>query len=191
MSTTAEQPLQIQTTWQSAWRPERIGTLLFLVHDGQVLLIHKKTGHGAGVINGPGGKLQAGETLVECAVPEVQEEVGVTVSNVVCRAEMRFVEEQGTQWLGYAFIATQLSGDPYETEEAKPFWCPLDAIPFDKMWPDDKRWLPRVLASDAGPPFIIDVLLRADELIADKFLAQTEMSLNPQQRYLGWPGINR
>ena len=40
---------------------------------GQVLLIRKKRGLGAGKINGPGGKLDPGETFAQTAVREVQE----------------------------------------------------------------------------------------------------------------------
>ena len=35
------------------WRPDHIGTLVFLLADGRVLLMRKKRGHGAGRINGP------------------------------------------------------------------------------------------------------------------------------------------
>ena len=47
--------------WES-WIPEQRATLLFVVKDGQVLLIHKKRGLGAGKINAPGGRLDPGET---------------------------------------------------------------------------------------------------------------------------------
>ena len=39
------------------WRPVHQATLLFVINDGNVLLIRKKRGLGAGKINGPGGKL--------------------------------------------------------------------------------------------------------------------------------------
>ena len=42
--------------WES-WEPEQVATLLFVIKDTEVLLIHKKRGLGAGKINGPGGKL--------------------------------------------------------------------------------------------------------------------------------------
>ena len=74
-----------------------------MLRDQEVLLIHKKTGHGQGKINAPGGKLEAGESVAECAVRETREEVGLQVKDLVCRAELRFVEQQGAQWLGYAF----------------------------------------------------------------------------------------
>jgi 8-oxo-dGTP diphosphatase len=27
-------------------------------------------------------------------------------------------------------------------------WMPIDAIPYDEMWADDRIWLPRVLAGE-------------------------------------------
>ena len=112
---------------------------------GLVLLIHKKTGHGQGRVNGPGGKLDAGESLTACARREVFEEVGLRVAHPQCRAELRFVELDGAQWLGYDFTADRFSGQLKEAPEAKPFWCDIEEIPFADMWPDDQLWLPTIL----------------------------------------------
>ena len=45
--------------WAS-WQPQVRATLLFVIKEGQVLLIHKKRGLGQGKVNGPGGKIEAG-----------------------------------------------------------------------------------------------------------------------------------
>jgi 8-oxo-dGTP diphosphatase/2-hydroxy-dATP diphosphatase len=37
---------------------------------------------------------------------------------------------------------------PVETEEMKPQWFPVDRIPYDSMWPDDKFWMPLLLADE-------------------------------------------
>ena len=50
-------------------------TLLFVIRAGQILLIHKKRGLGAGKINGPGGRLHLGESPLHGAVREVKEEL--------------------------------------------------------------------------------------------------------------------
>ena len=39
------------------WRPEIDATLLYVVRDGEILLIYKKRGIGAGKLNGAGGKV--------------------------------------------------------------------------------------------------------------------------------------
>jgi hypothetical protein len=58
--------------WQS-WVPHDFATLLFVFreHSDEVLLIRKKRGLGAGKINGPGGRLEPGETPRACAIREV------------------------------------------------------------------------------------------------------------------------
>ncbi len=55
-------------------------TLLFLLKDNHILLAMKKRGFGAGRWNGVGGKIEAGETIVQAAVRECFEEIGVRAS---------------------------------------------------------------------------------------------------------------
>lgn len=160
----------IDTRWQAHWRPQFIGTLLFVCRAGEVLLIHKKTGHGAGRINAPGGKLEPGEGIVACAVRETYEEVGVRVREARVGMELRFVERSGPQWLGFALTAHDFSGTPTETREAKPFWCPIEEIPYARMWPDDAIWLPQLLANPLAPPRVADFLFDDERLLEHEFV---------------------
>lgn len=130
------------------WSPDLIGTLLFVVDAGQVLLIHKKRGHGAGLINGPGGKLESGETPLQCAIRETQEETGVTAIDPEHKGTFKFVDLVQRQWLGYIFVAHGATGTAVETAEGSPLWVKLDELPLTRMWPDDRFWLPRVLAGE-------------------------------------------
>ena len=114
--------------------------------DGRVLLIRKKRGLGAGKVNGPGGKIEPGETALESAIREVQEEIGVTPLAIEERGMLHFQFADGYSLECAVFIANDLDGEPVETVEAAPFWVPVDAIPFDEMWADDRHWLPEVLA---------------------------------------------
>jgi len=131
-----------------SWRPDLIGTLLFVVDGARVLLIDKKRGHGAGYINGPGGKLEAGETPQQCAIRETLEETGIRAVEPVLHGRFRFVDLVQLQWLGYIYVAHQHGGTAVETEEARTVWTALDDIPFARMWEDDRFWLPRVLAGE-------------------------------------------
>lgn len=118
-------------------------TLLF-IHDlerGQVLLIRKKRGLGAGKVNGPGGKLDPGETPLECAVRETQEELGVLALDPVKRGELWFQFVDGLALYVDVFLATRWEGVPVETDEAAPLWTAVGAIPYDEMWADDRFWL--------------------------------------------------
>jgi 8-oxo-dGTP diphosphatase len=55
----------------ATWHPQKCVTLLFVIRAGQMLLIHKKRGLGAGKINGPGGRLHLGESPLHTAAREV------------------------------------------------------------------------------------------------------------------------
>jgi len=157
--------ISLNTYWENDWKPEFVGTLMFIVSNDEILLINKKTGHGAGKINGPGGKLHEGERVVACAIRETEEETGLTPLNARCVLEMRFVERKGPQWLGFACLASGYRGDLIETDEADPFWCPLTEIPYAQMWPDDSIWLPRILGRSEGDPLVADFLFEDGQLL--------------------------
>ena len=57
-------------------------TLVFVFRDGQVLLGLKKRGFGEGLWNGFGGKVNEGETILEGAIRELNEESGLTGKNL-------------------------------------------------------------------------------------------------------------
>ena len=149
-----------------------------------MLLIDKKTGHGLGKINAPGGKWDIGESLWACARREMLEETGIDAQPLGCVAELRFVERDGPQWLGYVFVAREFTGAMTETPEAKPFWCDVAAIPYHQMWADDAIWLPKVLAhgmlrdEPSAPPLVYDFLFAAGELLEHQSSAQRGLSLS-------------
>jgi 8-oxo-dGTP diphosphatase len=151
--------------WAS-WIPKQRATLLFVVKDGQVLLIHKKRGLGAGKINAPGGRLDPGETPHECAIREVQEELLVTPTGVRQVGELRFQFVDGLSIHGYVFRADDYEGEPGETDEAIPLWTPIDEIPFDRMWADDRLWIPLMLN---GQPFDGRFIFDNDEMLSYDF----------------------
>lgn len=130
--------------WNS-WQPQQRATLLFVIRDGQVLLIRKKVGLGAGKINGPGGRINQGESPSEGAVREIQEELCVTPVGVCQTGELRFQFVDGLSLHVYVFKADDCLGDPQETDEADPLWIGTTAIPYNRMWADDRHWMPAML----------------------------------------------
>lgn len=132
----------------SSWRPVDPATLLFVLPPGQerVLLIHKKRGLGAGKINGPGGRIEPGETPLQAALREVHEELGIVATDVREGGSLRFQFVDGYSLHVHVFRADGFEGEPHETDEAIPLWTPLDAIPYARMWADDRLWFPHLLA---------------------------------------------
>jgi 8-oxo-dGTP diphosphatase len=128
------------------WQPKDPATLVFVIQDGKILLIDKKTGFGKGKVNGPGGKLEKGESPEACAVRECQEELKITVTQLKFCGQHRFQFVDGYSLLVWVYSSETFEGIPTETIEARPFWVPLDEIPYEKMWEDDQLWLPMLLA---------------------------------------------
>ena len=130
------------------WRPREEGTLCFVIQDGEILLIEKKRGLGAGKVNGPGGRIEKGEAAEQAAIRETQEEVGITPTGVQWAGELRFQFRDGYSLHCTVYRASGWEGELMETVEAKPFWVRTDQIPYDRMWADDEQWMPRLLAGE-------------------------------------------
>lgn len=135
----------MRDSWES-WVPNLHANLVFIVQNGSVLLIHKKRGLGAGKLNGPGGKLEPGETAMEAAVREAQEELCITPLDLLELGLLHFDFTDGLKLHCTVFRGESFDGTPTETEEARPEWFGIDAIPFDRMWADDIHWLPGLIA---------------------------------------------
>lgn len=138
-------PMQESPIDWASWSAPVHATLMFVVRDGEILLIEKKRGLGAGKINGPGGKIDPGETPVECAVRETEEELHVRVKRPRKLGELHFAMSDVPDILCHVYLARDFDGRPTETDEAVPLWCRLADIPYDRMWKDDIHWMPLLL----------------------------------------------
>ncbi|MBA8815290.1 8-oxo-dGTP diphosphatase [Microbacterium halimionae] len=120
----------------------------------EVLLGHKRTGLALGRVVGIGGKIERGETVVEGAVREVQEETELLVeaSDLVAVGVLDYLFPSQPTWSqrSHVFTCTVWDGEPVETEEIVPRWYSIDNVPFDRMWDDAWRWLPGILRGESG-----------------------------------------
>ena len=165
------QPTRFEDIDWTHWTSQERATLLFVLNADRVLLIRKKRGLGAGKINGPGGRLDDGESPQHCAIREVQEELRVTPTGVEPRGELAFQFVDGYALFVYVFSATSCEGEPQETDEAAPLWFPVDAMPFDQMWADDALWFPHLLSRQYFYGFFLfdgDALLGYEVILKNK-----------------------
>ena len=153
--------------WTS-WTPKERASLCFVVEGGRILLIHKKRGLGAGKVNGPGGRLEPGETALDGARRETEEEVGVTPTGLEKAGELHFQFVDGYSLHCSVFRASGAEGTAVETAEADPFWVETGKIPFDKMWTDDRLWIPWMLAKR---PFLGYFHFDGDKMLAGRVVA--------------------
>jgi 8-oxo-dGTP diphosphatase/2-hydroxy-dATP diphosphatase len=124
----------------------KVYTLVLIVKDDKILLGMKKRGFGAGWWNGFGGKVQPGESILEAAQREVKEESGLKVENLHPRGVLSFTFE-GEEDIHEAniFETRTFTGEPVETEEMLPQWFEFSDMPYDKMWPADRIWIPEYI----------------------------------------------
>lgn len=121
---------------------------MFLKRGDEVLLGVKKRGFGQGKINGPGGKVEPGETYKHAAIRETEEEVGVRVKTCeemgqIIFRDLYFSGKPETNIL-HVYMSEDFGGEPVETDELAPQWYKINAMPYDQMWGDDEHWMPEV-----------------------------------------------
>lgn len=130
----------------------KLTNLCFLHTNTDILLAMKKRGFGAGRMNGVGGKVIEGESIEQSLVREAYEEIEVVLKEDKLEkvAILHFSFESKPEWDQecHVYFVSEWEGEPTESEEMNPEWYSKDSLPFDKMWPDDKFWLPRVLAGE-------------------------------------------
>ncbi|MDH6236529.1 8-oxo-dGTP diphosphatase [Cryobacterium sp. CG_9.6] len=116
----------------------------------QVLLGRKKKGLGIGNIVGLGGKLEHGESAVDAAVREIEEESGLLVQaqHLLPFGVLTYLFPHREAWsqISNVFVCSEFTGTPRESDELNPEWFEVAALPVHEMWDDAKHWLPGVFA---------------------------------------------
>ena len=155
----------------SVWQGEMLATLMFVVRDDEVLLIEKLRGIGKGKINGPGGKIDPGETPYHCVIRECQEELHITPLNPVKMGELWFAMSDIPDIHCHVFMCHDFEGTPTATDEAIPVWTKISEIPWDRMWEDDAHWLPQMLA---GQKFLGKFVFEEESIVWREILLDAE-----------------
>lgn len=112
----------------------RVGIAVILIRDGKVLVGRRlSASHGNDTWQFPGGHLEFGESVADCAVREVAEETGLeaTVTGYGPFTNDIFVD-QGKHYVTLFVLASAPLGVPRVMEPEKCAewrWCPWDSLP--------------------------------------------------------------
>ncbi len=104
--------------------------------------------------------VEPGESPLQCALREIEEEVGVRAIDPIPLAQLRFQDTDGGTHARVCVRArTNARSAAAETAEAIPFWCARGGHPVsNRMWEDDIVWLPHLLE---GEPLVGEFLMHA------------------------------
>ncbi len=131
-------------------------TLWLIIKDWKIFLWEKKRWFAKWVLNGIWWKTEPNESIEECIIRETKEEIWVTITEKekVGILHFQFEEWKNKNITVHLFKISDYSWKIIETEEIRPFWFPVDKIPYDKMWVDDIHWLPRILNWETNLEYI-------------------------------------
>ena len=130
-------------------RPIKQAMLCVITQNNQILLGMKKRGFGTGKYNGYGGKPLPEESIEEAALREFTEETCMQADrrDLVKFGEIDFYFPHKPEFdqTVHIYRVNQFKGNPKETEEMSHRWFDITKIPYERMWDDDKYWLPEIL----------------------------------------------
>jgi 8-oxo-dGTP diphosphatase len=98
----------------------QVGVGVIVLREGLVLLGQRIGSHGAGTWALPGGHLEFGESLEQCAIREVREETGLEVRTVTPGPYVNDVFlSEGRHYITLFVVAIITSGNPEVREPTK------------------------------------------------------------------------
>lgn len=117
----------------------RVGVGTIVTRNEKVLLLKRKNVIGEGTWSTPGGRLEFGESIEECAIRETREETGLTIRNVKFRAITNDIfQKEGKHYITIWMEGKCMRGEPklnapYESSEID--WFAWNTLPSNLFLP--------------------------------------------------------
>lgn len=131
--------------------------VIFLIYEDEVLLAKKLNKIGQGLWNGYGGKIEPGETKLECALRELEAESDIVLSprdleEMGCVDCITYGDPTGESIqssMRVTIFTARLKERPQAratAEMGEPRWFPVTELPYQEMIPADLDWMPYIFA---------------------------------------------
>ena len=119
-------------------------SLVYIEKDGLYLILHrtKKDGdenHDKWI--GVGGKFEPGETPAACALREVKEETGLTLTDYALRGLVIFISDVWGMEYMYLYTATKWTGRLVDCDEGELVWLDKRELLEKNLWEGDRLFL--------------------------------------------------
>lgn len=157
-------------------------TLGYLEKDGKWLMLHrtkKEQDLNAGKWIGIGGKLEPGETVLECMKRECLEETGLNWQNPIFRGIVTFnyqseEEQEITTEQMFLFAGGSFSGEQKECLEGNLEWIPVEELSGLNLWEGDRIFIELLLSEH--PFFFLKLNYRGNHLISHQLSSSAVLS---------------
>ena len=124
----------------------KLATLCYVQHNDKTLMLYrnkKENDYHEGKWNGLGGKFEPGESPEECAIREVKEESGLTVSNPKLKGFITFpMFDTVEDWYVFCFVFDGYEGELIDSPEGKLEWIDNYKLMELNLWEGDKNFIP-------------------------------------------------
>lgn len=124
----------------------KLTTLCYVKTKTHTLMLHRIKKHRdihKDKWNGLGGKLEPGETPMECAIREIFEESNLTVKAPILKGLLLFPMFDGIEdWFAFVYVVHEFSGDLTESDEGALSWILTRDLLKLNLWEGDKVFIP-------------------------------------------------
>ncbi len=154
--------------------PLRETVIGYLIRDNEVLLgVRTRVSNNLGhmIVAGIGGGVEEGESSESALEREILEEIRVQATNYQKVGSVVNLTPHHPSWnlRVVIYLITNFEGEPKKTEDIDPCWHPINRLPLNDMWPDNRITAPMVLD---GKRIVGSFLYGADGLIAEQDLRE-------------------
>lgn len=130
-------------------------TNLCMIRNGSKVLVQEKVGKGANGIIFPGGHVEDREPVVDSVIREMKEETGLDIEKPRLCGIKEWINEDGSRYLVFLFVADRFSGELVSSAEGRVFWLEQeDVLKSNWIWHMDG--LMRIMAGGEFAELYLD-----------------------------------